>query len=101
MISLSNPLVLSSLLFSIGILGMSLSKKNIIIFLISLELVLLAASINFVGFSVFFDDFLGQANCLLLLTIGAAESAIGLAILIVFYRLRGGVKIDTIKLLKG
>jgi NADH-quinone oxidoreductase subunit K len=95
------PLILSTILFIIGILGMSLSKKNILMFLISLELILLAASINFVGFSVYLDDFLGQIYSLMILTVGAAESALGLAILIVYYRLRGGIKIDMINLLKG
>jgi len=80
---------------------MSLSKKNILMFLISLELILLAASINFIGFSIFLDDFLGQIYSLMILTVGAAESALGLAILIVYYRLRGGIKIDMINLLKG
>jgi NADH-quinone oxidoreductase subunit K len=96
-----NPLILSTTLFIIGILGMCLSKKNILIFLISLELILLAASINFIGFSIFLDDLLGQIYSLMILTIGAAESALGLAILVVYYRLRGGIKIDTINLLKG
>jgi NADH-quinone oxidoreductase subunit K len=95
------PLILSTILFIIGILGMSLSKKNILMFLISLELILLAASINFIGFSVFLDDFLGQIYSLMILTVGAAESALGLAILIVYYRLRGGIKVDMINLLKG
>jgi len=95
------PLILSTILFIIGILGMSLSKKNVLMFLISLELILLAASINFIGFSIFLDDFLGQIYSLMILTVGAAESALGLAILIVYYRLRGGIKIDMINLLKG
>jgi len=95
------PLLLSTILFIIGILGMSLSKKNVLMFLISLELILLAASINFIGFSIFLDDFLGQIYSLMILTVGAAESALGLAILIVYYRLRGGIKVDMINLLKG
>src|ERR1700743_2502873 len=95
------PLILSIILFIVGILGMALSKKNILMLLISLELILLAASINFVGFSILSDDLLGQIYSLMVLTVGAAESAIGLAILIVYYRLRGGVKIDSINLLKG
>jgi len=95
------PLILSTILFIIGILGMSLSKKNVLMFLISLELILLAASINFIGFSIFLDDFLGQIYSLMILTVGAAESALGLAILIVYYRLRGGIKVDMINLLKG
>jgi len=96
-----SPLILSITLFVVGIMGMALSKKNILMLLISLELILLAASINFVGFSIFLDDLLGQIFCLMVLTVGAAESAIGLAILIVYYRLRGSIKIDSINLLKG
>lgn len=96
-----HPLILSITLFIISILGMSFSKKNILIFLISLELILLAASINYVGFSIILNDYMGQIHSLMILTIGAAESALGLAILIVYYRLRGGIKIDSINLLKG
>jgi NADH-quinone oxidoreductase subunit K len=96
-----NPLLLSSILFIIGSLGLCISKKHVLIMLISLELILLAASINFVAFSIFLDDFLGQIYSLMVLTVGAAESALGLAILIVYYRLRGGVKTDIITLLKG
>jgi len=91
----------SIVLFVIGSFGMFLSRKHIIIVLISLELILLAVSFNFIIFSVFLDDFMGQLFALLILTIAAAESAIGLAILIVYYRLRGGISIDFINLLKG
>jgi NADH-quinone oxidoreductase subunit K len=94
-------IILSSSLFVIGSFGMFLSRKHIIIILISLELILLSASINFVIFSVFLDDLLGQIYCLLVLTVGAAESALGLAILIVYYRLRGSISIDIINLLKS
>jgi len=88
-------------LFLIGTFGMFLSRKHVIIILISLELILLAANINFVIFSVFLDDILGQVFALLVLTVAAAESALGLAILIVYYRLRGGISIDLISLLKS
>jgi len=94
-------LIFSIILFIIGSFGMFLSRKHIIIVLISLELILLAVSFNFIIFSVFLDDFMGQLFALLILTIAAAESAIGLAILIVYYRLRGGISIDFINLLKG
>jgi NADH-quinone oxidoreductase subunit K len=80
---------------------MFLSRKHVIIILISLELILLATNINFVIFSVFLDDILGQIYALLVLTVAAAESALGLAILIVYYRLRGGISIDLISLLKS
>jgi len=80
---------------------MFLSRKHVIIILISLELILLSTNINFVIFSVFLDDILGQIYALLVLTVAAAESALGLAILIVYYRLRGGISIDLISLLKS
>jgi len=80
---------------------MFLSRKHVIIILISLELILLSANINFVIFSVFLDDILGQIFALLVLTVAAAESAIGLAILIIYYRLRGGISVDLVSLLKS
>lgn len=94
-------LILSLMLFLIGTFGMFLSRKHVIIILISLELILLSININFVVFSIFLDDFLGQIYALLVLTVAAAESALGLAILIVYYRLRGGISIDLINLLKS
>jgi len=94
-------LFLSVLLFLIGTFGMFLSRKHVIIILISLELILLSTNINFVVFSVFLDDIMGQLYALLVLTVAAAESALGLAILIVYYRLRGGISIDLISLLKS
>lgn len=94
-------LILSSALFIIGMFGMFLSRKNLITILMALELLLLSANINFVIFSIYLDDMLGQINSLLILTIGATESAIGLAILMLFYRLRGSISVDTIYALKG
>jgi len=94
-------LVVSTLLFLIGISGIFLNRKNIIVLLMSVELMLLAVNINFVVFSVFLDDLLGQVFCLLILTVAAAESAIGLALLIVYYRVRGTISIDFINLIKG
>jgi NADH-quinone oxidoreductase subunit K len=94
-------IVLTVLMFVIGIFGMFLTRNHIIIILISLELILLAININFIVFSIFFDDLLGQMYALLILTVAAAESALGLAILIVYYRLRGGISIDLISLLKS
>jgi len=89
------------MLFLIGTFGMFISRKHVIVILISLELILLSANINFVIFSIFLDDILGQIYALLVLTVAAAESALGLAILIVYYRLRGGISIDLISLLKS
>lgn len=96
-----NYLLLSLIIFIIGSLGMFLFRKHIINILISLELLLLAINMNFVVFSCFLDDFIGQLYALLVLTVAAAESSIGLAIIIVYYRLRGGISIDLISLLKG
>lgn len=94
-------LFLSSNLFIIGMLGIFLIRRHIIIILMSIELMLLAVNINFVVFSVYLDDLLGQVYCLLVLTIGAAETALGLAILIVYYKLRGGISTDLISKLKS
>lgn len=94
-------LILSTLIFVIGSLGMFLFRKHIINILISLELLLLSTNMNFVVFSCFLDDFIGQIYALLILTVAAAESSIGLAIIVVYYRLRGGISIDLISLLKG
>lgn len=94
-------LLLSISLFLIGTFGMFLSRKHVIIILISLEMILLSANINLVVFSIFLDDILGQIYALLVLTVAAAESALGLAILIIYYRLRGGISIDLISLLKS
>lgn len=94
-------LFLSISIFIIGSLGMCLSRKHIIIVLISLELILLASNVNFVISSLFLDDFLGQIYSLMVFTVAAAESALGLAILIIYYRLRGGISIDLICLIKS
>ena len=88
-------------LFIIGSFGMFLSRKHLIIILISLELMLLAVNINFIIFSVLLDDILGQIYAILMLAIAAAETAIGLAILVIYYRLRGGISIDLVNLLKS
>jgi NADH-quinone oxidoreductase subunit K len=94
-------LILSFYLFLIGTLGMFLYKRHFIIILISLEILLLAINLQFIIFSVFMDDLMGQLFCLFTLTVAAAESALGLAILIVFYRLRGGISVDLVNLLKA
>lgn len=92
---------LSSILFFFGVYGMFFSRKHIIIILLSLELILLSIDLNFCIFSIFLDDLLGQIYALLILTVAAAESSIGLAILIIYYRLRGGISIDLVSLLKS
>ena len=94
-------LFFSLVLFIIGCFGMFLSRKHLIIVLISLELMLLSININFVVYSVLLDDILGQIYAIMLLAIAAAETAIGLAILVIYYRLRGGISIDLMCLLKS
>jgi len=94
-------LVLSILLFLIGVMGLTLTKQNAIMLLISLELLILAVNINFVISSIFLDDLLGIIYALIYLTSAAAESAIGLALLVLFYRIKGGISLDLIIFLKA
>jgi NADH-quinone oxidoreductase subunit K len=89
------------ILFSIGAIGVLLNRKNIIVMLLSLELILLAVSFNFILSSVFFDDIAGEVFALIILRVAAAESAIGLAILVVYSKSRGSISIDNINVLKG
>ena len=101
MIDLNNYLALAAIIFVIGIFGVFLNKKNIIIILMSIELMLLSVNINLVAFSSFMNDITGQMFSLLVLTVAAAEAAIGLAILVIFYRNKGSISVDDINLLKG
>jgi NADH-quinone oxidoreductase subunit K len=94
-------LTLSMILFLLGIWGIFLNRKNIIIMLMSIELMLLAVNLNLLVFSVCNDDMIGQIFALLVLTVAAAESAIGLAILVVYYRIRGTIAVEFINLMKG
>lgn len=94
-------LSVSMILFLLGIWGIFLNRKNIIIMLMSIELMLLAVNYNFLVFSVYLDDLVGQIFALLVLTVAAAESAIGLALLVVYYRVRGTIAVDFINLMKG
>jgi len=94
-------LIVSCVLFFIGIMGLFLTRRHIILLLLSVELIFLAINYNFIIFSVFLDDLLGQFYALCVITIAAAESSIGLAILVIFYRLRGGISLDIINYLKG
>ena len=91
---------LSTILFIIGILGLVLNRKNILIIIISIEIALLAVNLNFIVFSVYLDDILGQLFVLFILTVAAAESAIGLAILIAYYRVKGNINIEKAKTVK-
>ena len=97
----SKYLTLTTILFFVGLSGIFLNRKNILIMLMSIELMLLSINFNFIVFSVFLDDIIGQLFCLLVLTVAAAESAIGLAILIIYYRIRGSIAIELINLMKG
>jgi len=94
-------LAVSCLLFLLGMWGIFLNRKNILIMLMSIELMLLAVNLNFLVFSVSLDDLIGQIFALLILTVAAAESAIGLALLVVYYRVRGSISVEFIHLMKG
>jgi NADH-quinone oxidoreductase subunit K len=93
--------ILSIFIFSIGSIGLYLTKRHVIAFLLALELIFLSININFLVFSIILDDFIGQLYALGVIAIAAAESAIGLAILVIFFRLRGGISLDLINLLKS
>jgi NADH-quinone oxidoreductase subunit K len=101
MIALNHYLVLAAILFVIGIFGVFLNKKNIIIILMSIELMLLAVNINFVAFSSYLNHIMGQIFSLLILTVAAAEAAIGLAILVIYFRNKGSISVDDINEMKG
>jgi|TARA_B110000967_G_scaffold208850_1_gene262506 NADH-quinone oxidoreductase subunit K len=101
MISQTKYLFVAMVLFLLGLSGIFLNRKNIIILLMSIELMLLSINFNFIIFSVFLDDILGQLFALLVLTVAAAESAIGLAILVIYYRVRGTIAIEFIDLMKN
>jgi NADH-quinone oxidoreductase subunit K len=100
-VDLTEYLSLAVFLFLIGISGIFLNRKNIIILLMSIELMLLAINLTFIVFSVFLDDVVGQVFALFVLTVAAAESAIGLALLVVYYRVRGTIAIGSIRLMRG
>ena len=100
-ISLEHYLTLSSLLFSIGVMGLFMNRKNVITILMSIEIMLLAVNINFVAFSVHLQDIIGQVFSLIVLSIAAAEVSIGLAILVLYFRNRGSIEIEDINQMKG
>jgi len=100
-IGLGQFLTVGAILFTLGVFGIFLNRKNIIIILMSVELILLAVNINFVAFSAELHDLSGQVFALLVLTVAAAEAAIGLAILVIFYRNRGSIAVDDVNLMKG
>ncbi|MGB4191658.1 MAG: NADH-quinone oxidoreductase subunit NuoK [Rickettsiales bacterium] len=100
-IGISHYLILSSIIFVIGICGIFLNRKNIIIILMSIELMLLAVNINMVSFSVFLQDLMGQVFTIFILTVAAAEAAIGLAIIVIFYRNKNTIEVDDVSELQG
>jgi NADH-quinone oxidoreductase subunit K len=100
-ITMQHYLVLAALLFTIGVFGIFLNRKNVIIILMSIELMLLAVNINFVTFSSYLDDLAGQVFTMFILTVAAAEAAIGLAILVVFFRTKGTIAVEDISTMKG
>ena len=100
-IGLGHYLSVGAILFTLGIAGIFLNRKNVIIILMSIELILLAVNINLVAFSTHMGDIVGQVYALFVLTVAAAEAAIGLAILVVFFRNRGSIAVDDINLMKG
>jgi len=100
-IGIFHYLIVSSLLFTLGICGIFLNRKNIITILMSIELILLSVNINFVAFSVKLGDLTGQIFAMFVLTVAAAEAAIGLAILVIYFRNRGSIAIEDVNLMKG
>ena len=100
-VGLEHYLALAAILFTIGVFGIFVNRKNVIVILMSIELILLAVNINLVAFSSFLGDLVGQLFALLVLTVAASEAAIGLAILVAFYRNRGSIAVEDINLMKG
>ena len=100
-IGLGHYLSLSAIIFSIGIIGIFLNRKNVIIILMSIELILLSVNINLVSFSIYLQDLVGQVFTMFILTVAAAEAAVGLAIIVIYYKNRGSIHIEQISSLKG
>ena len=100
-VGISHFLTVSALLFTIGVFGIFLNRKNVIVILMSVELILLSVNINFVVFSAHLNDLVGQVFALFILTVAAAEAAIGLAILVVFFRNRGSIAVEDVSTMKG
>ena len=100
-IGLGHYLILGAIIFTIGVIGIFLNRKNIIVILMSIELILLAVNINLVSFSIFLNNLIGQVFTVFILTVAAAEAAIGLAIIVVYYRNAGTISVEEINKLKG
>ena len=101
MIGLTHYLVVAAILFGMGVLGLIANRKNLIIMLMSIELILLAVNLNFVAFSAYLHDLVGQVFAMFVLTVAAGEAAIGLAILVIYFRGRGTIAVDDIHQMKG
>lgn len=101
MIGIEHYIFVSAILFVIGVLGIFLNRKNIIVILMAIELILLSVNINLVAFSAFLGDLTGQVFAMFVLTVAAAEAAIGLAILVTYFRTRGTIAVDSVDRLKG
>lgn len=100
-IPLANYLTLSAILFTTGVFGIFLNRKNVIIILMSIELILLSVNVNFVAFSAYLGDLAGQIFAMFVLTVAAGEAAIGLAIVVVYFRNRGSIEIEDVSLMRG
>jgi NADH-quinone oxidoreductase subunit K len=100
-IGLGHYLAVAAILFTLGIFGIFLNRKNVIVILMSIELILLAVNINLVAFSSFIGDIVGQVYALIVLTVAAAEASIGLAILVAYFRNRGSIEVEDVNLMKG
>ncbi len=100
-VGLGHYLVLGAIIFSLGMIGIFLNRKNVIVILMSIELILLAVNINLVSFSIYLQDIVGQVFTMLILTVAAAEAAIGLAIIVAYYRNKGSIRVEEINQMKG
>ena len=100
-VGLGSYLTVAAIMFTIGVFGIFLNRKNVIVILMSIELILLAVNINFVAYSAFLHDLAGQVMAMFVLTVAAAEAAIGLAILVVYYRNRGSIAVEDVNVMKG
>ncbi len=101
MIGIEHYIVVGTVLFVLGVLGIFLNRKNVIVILMAIELILLAVNINLVAFSSFLGDLTGQVFAMFVLTVAAGEAAIGLAILVIYFRSRGTIAVDSVDRLKG
>ncbi len=100
-IGLGHYLTLAAIIFTIGIIGIFLNRKNVIIILMSIELILLAVNINLVSFSIYLQNLVGQVFTMFILTVAAAEAAVGLAIIVIYYKNKGSINVEQIDSLKG